>query len=234
MELGSFRQATVGLCPGKQIGFFRKYRRGLAESVTYGWRKKAEERGGVADIFIVGGESRSHRRFVFAKYSPPARAKLGSFLPVAQEEGEAMTPEGMKELQEALAVTNRIQNRHALLIEDHERWLESQQKWMERTQAWMERTQAWMNRHQEWAEGTQARMDRHQEWAEKAQALIDQTTAVQLANQEWAEKAQALIDQTTAVQLANAEGLSELRATVQAFIDSLRRGGNGRGPGSEL
>jgi hypothetical protein len=109
--------------------------------------------------------------------------------------------DGMKDLQEALAVTNRIQNRHALLIEDHERWLESQQKWMERTESWMERTQSWMERHQKWAEGTE----------------------------EWAQNTQAVIDQITASQLVTQEGLQKLEATVQAFIDSLRRGGNGRG-----
>jgi hypothetical protein len=42
-------------------------------------------------------------------------------------------------------------------------------------------------------------------------------------------KMDTLMDQNAAVQLANAEGLRELRATVMAFIDSLRRGGNGRG-----
>jgi hypothetical protein len=79
----------------------------------------------------------------------------------------------MKDLQEALAVTNRIQNRHALMIEEHERWLEAMQ----------------------------------------ASAL----------------ETRRLIDQIAAFQLANAEGLKKLEASVQAFIDSLRRGGNGQG-----
>jgi len=79
----------------------------------------------------------------------------------------------MKDLQEALAVTNRIQNRHALMIEDHQRWLEAVQ----------------------------------------ASVL----------------EAHRLIDQISAVQLVTQEGLQKLEATVQAFIDSLRRGGNGRG-----
>jgi hypothetical protein len=54
-----------------------------------------------------------------------------------------MTPEGMKELQDALAVTNRIQNRHALMIEEHERWLEERQRWMVEHQRWAEKMGRW-------------------------------------------------------------------------------------------
>jgi len=91
-----------------------------------------------------------------------------------------MTPEGMKELQEALAVTNRIQNRHALMIEDHQRWLEAMQTHLLHTSA-----------------------------------LVDQIAASDLAARERMDKLE--------------EDLKRLQATVQAFIDSLRRGGNGRG-----
>jgi hypothetical protein len=105
-----------------------------------------------------------------------------------------MTPEGMKELQDALSVTNRIQNRHALMIEDHQRWLESHQRWMEE--------------HQRWAQ-------ERQKWEERMEVLMDQIAAAQLANAEGFRELR--------------EGLGDLKATVQAFIDSLRRGGNGRG-----
>ena len=86
----------------------------------------------------------------------------------------------MRDLQEALAVTNRIQNRHALMIEDHQKWLEAMQEWQR----------------------------------EHAAAM---------------RELDAKMDQIAAAQLANEQGLRELKATVQAFIDSLRRGGNGRG-----
>jgi hypothetical protein len=39
-----------------------------------------------------------------------------------------MTPDWRKDLEEALAVTNRIQNKHALMIEDHQKWLEAMQE----------------------------------------------------------------------------------------------------------
>ena len=98
-----------------------------------------------------------------------------------------MTPEWKKELEEALAVTNRIQNRHALLIEDHERWLESHQRWMEE----------------------------HQRWAQE--------------RQRWEERMGLLMDQIADAQLAGQERLERLEKSVQAFIDSMRRGGNGHG-----
>jgi len=71
-----------------QISFFRKYQRGRAKSATYDRRKKAEEAGDIADIFILGGESASHRRFVLTSPKRPRFAgaqrarqpgKLGSF-----------------------------------------------------------------------------------------------------------------------------------------------------------
>jgi hypothetical protein len=91
-----------------------------------------------------------------------------------------MTPEWKRELEEALVVTNRIQNRHAHMIEDHQRWLEEHTRWM----------------------------DRHQAWAEKTDKLVNQLVAAQLASE---------------------ERLQRLEATVEKFIDSLRRGGNGQG-----
>ena len=67
-----------------------------------------------------------------------------------------MTPEWKKELEEALAVTNRVQNKHALMIEDHERWLETVQKVLLETS----------------------------ESAREAHQLIDQIAAKQLAAEE--------------------------------------------------
>ena len=91
-----------------------------------------------------------------------------------------MTPEWKKELEDALAVTNRIQNKHALMIEDHRRWLEAMHE-----------------------------RELH------TRMLLDQITAVQLANAEGLRELKA--------------GLQNLEASVRAFLDSLRRGGNGQG-----
>ena len=69
----------------------------------------------------------------------------------------------MKDLQEALAVTNRIQNRHALMIEDHQKWLEAHERWQADHEAAMR----------------------------QANRLINQIAAAQLANEEGLKKLEA-------------------------------------------
>ena len=98
-----------------------------------------------------------------------------------------MTPEWKKELEEALAVTNRIQNKHALMIEDHERWLGTVQKVL--------------------LEASESAREAHQ--------LIDRIGAKQIAAEERQDELE--------------KGLKELQCSMKAFLDSMRRGGNGQG-----
>ena len=98
-----------------------------------------------------------------------------------------MSPEWKKELEEGLAVTNRIQARHALMIEDHQRWLETMQKVLLETS--------------------------HS--AREAHQLIDQIAAKQLAAEERQDELE--------------KGLKDLQASMKAFIDSMRRAGDGHG-----
>jgi hypothetical protein len=60
-----------------EIGFFRKYQRVLAESITYGWRKEGKhEAMDAADIFISGGERTAFMAgFVPSKWHVKARTK---------------------------------------------------------------------------------------------------------------------------------------------------------------
>jgi len=98
-----------------------------------------------------------------------------------------MTPEGMKELQEALAVTNRIQNRHALMIEDHQRWLEAVRASVREAHQLINQIAAAQLVTDEKLQG----LETVQASLREAHQLISQIAAAQLVTE---EKLQGLID----------------------------------------
>jgi hypothetical protein len=117
-------------------------------------------------------------------------------------------------------------------FERHERWLEEHDRLMaehdrriaesaSEHDRRMDRMDALLERQRKLGARTDARLDR------AIRLAVREVRAERAKRRELDEK----ITQLAASQLLTEEALRDLKATVQAFIDSLRRGGNGHPSG---
>ncbi len=66
----------------------------------------------------------------------------------------------LKQALETLAVTNAIQDRHARMLVDHEKWMEENTLALARHREWLEQHEAAMHEHQTSMRELDAKLDR--------------------------------------------------------------------------
>jgi uncharacterized protein YhaN len=107
--------------------------------------------------------------------------------------------ENIQQLRDSLTVTSAMALRHETRIKDHQQWLED----------------------------NELAYAKHRIAMAEINAKLDRTAALQSESAELLVEIDGKLTQLASAQLMNEESWRKLEAKVDAFIDSLRKGGNG-------